>query len=140
MQLNHWQHHDHHLISVLMTRHDQKGPAASCFYCLDLRSAMVALMTPLTPHDNDAGTIGIMWQKIHVASQFNHLDLVSGKVAFTMLFASCDVDADPIGDTGTKSYCRSFQSAWPKVCKDSTDNAIGIIWFLCLHLISVVLT
>ena len=52
----HWQCHWCHVIPIPMTSHDQKRHVASQFYCLDLRNALVPLMTLLTSCDNIAGT------------------------------------------------------------------------------------
>ena len=97
--------------------------------CLDIVSCwqhsqwhLMPMLTPMASHD----------QKDHVAPCFSHLDLKSGKVPLTELFASCHTDTGTSGIAWPEqSCCTLFQSSWFNNCNGAIDKAVSITWCLC---------
>ena len=96
----HWQCHWCHVMLMPMASHNQKSYVASEFICLDLRNAVVPLMTPLTSCDASAGTIGVTQPKSNMAPHFNYLYLRNAMLPLMVPWASCNCGAKVI--------------AWPK--------------------------
>ena len=93
------------MLPLPMASHNQKSHVASHFDCLDLRNAMVALITPLASCDASAGTSGVTQpKKGYVAPYFNCLDLRNAVVPLMMPLASHDAGIVPIVSHGQKSH------------------------------------
>ena len=107
------------------------------FNCLDLRNALIPLMTLLSSCDTNTGANGVTWQKLcHWWYCFHCM------TPMLVLMASWP----------KRSCCTSFWLSWPGKCSGSIDSAISIMWCwhwhqwhhvtkkVMLHLISIALT
>ena len=80
-----------------MASHDQKSHVACNFDYLDLRNAMMPLVTQSASLYADASANGSCDQKCHVAPHFNCLDIGNVIITLTMQSASCDANSGASG-------------------------------------------
>ena len=122
----HWQFHWYNVMP--MVSHNQTCHIASQYDYLDLRNAVVPLMTPLVPYDSSAGDIGVTWLQKHWTpfqpswpKEYHDT---------TDAWTSCNAGAK--GITWPKmSCCISNWLTWPKECNCVIDDTIGIMWHEC---------
>ena len=117
----------HHVMPVPAPMcHRTKSHVAPHIEHLDLRNAMVPLMTLSASCDTDAAN-HITWQKGHVASQYVCLELANAILPLTLPSASCDANASmKCIRWPKKSCCSEFWLSWPNKCNGTTDKALPL--------------
>ena len=128
--MHHWWCHWYHVMLQPMVSHDQKSHTASHFNHLDLRNAMVPLMTPSASLDATDIANSITWRKGHVAPHFDHQDLRNAMVALMMHWHHMTLRQQWHHMT-KKSCCTSFQFSGHNKWNGSIDNAVSMMWCQC---------
>ena len=118
----------YHMMLMPMASNDHICHVTCNFNCLDLRNAMLPLMTwhhltlksvSMASHDQNPDG-----QTSHVANYFNHLNLRNSVVLLTMPLASCYTNASNNDITWPENSCStSFLSSWPKEWIGATDKS-----------------